>query len=403
MNLIIFITLALVLVVLAVGFILHTLLKVDANKNYNLEKEREADNVAHLKKQLNDLINKLNAGEITETEFEQYKLDAERRLLHNIKPSVKQDQGSPIALIIIICTALPVLSLLLYIGLGTPIALDAEAKKAQQITHKQPRTIEQAFAELKERLQKDPQDIEAKFALGRLYYANNQFTDALKVFKELFNEQPDRPDILIAYAEALARTQNNFFRGEPLKLIKRTLQLDPQHKKANWLLGVAAFQENNTSEAISIWQKQLARSDNSDREKQMLEQMIAQAGGQVDNKSAFNDDSAHLTITASISEKLKGKYKGSDSVFIYAKAASGPAMPLAIHRTTADKLPLTLTLTDADAMTPQMKLSMFAEVVAIARISKSGDAITQSGDLQGQSEALSNNQSISIEINTIIP
>ena len=77
-----------------------------------------------------------------------------------------------------------------------------------------------------------------------------------------------------------------------------------------------------------------------------------------------------------------------DTLFIFARAASGPRMPLAIVRRTAGELPVRFTLDDSTAMTPEMRLSKFSEVVVGARISKSGNAMPQSGDLVGASAAI---------------
>lgn len=405
MNLVFFLAIAIALIGLSIAVILRVLIKKDDAVDNALEQQREAENIRNLKKQLAELNDRLTSEAITQTEYDSYKLQAERRLLDNLAVSTTQSTDTPLATIIGICIGLPVVAVLFYIALGTPEALNKKKLVAVNSQTQTEQTVESVLAEINERLRIDPNDVEAQFALGQVYYANQQFTLARDTFKQVFEQQPDRPAALIAYAEALARTQNNFFKGVPLELINRTLQLNPKHKKANWLLGIAAFQENNTEKAIAIWQEQLARNDNSSQERAMLERMIGQAGGEQPKvKNKKDTEPPHLAVSASISDKLKGQYKPEDTVFIYVKAAAGPPLPLAIYRTTADKLPLSLTLTDADAMSPQMKLSMFDKVVAYARISKSGEAITQSGDLLGQSGVLtSSDQTISIEIDTVIP
>jgi len=102
---------------------------------------------------------------------------------------------------------------------------------------------------------------------------------------------------------------------------------------------------------------------------------------------------------------LLSKVKPTDTLFIYAKAASGPAMPLAVVKKMATDLPITVTLDDSSAMTPAMKLSKFEQVSVIARISSSGSAMPQSGDLQGQLTPVNvaTQQNVEIQINQIVP
>ncbi len=96
----------------------------------------------------------------------------------------------------------------------------------------------------------------------------------------------------------------------------------------------------------------------------------------------------HLTVNVALDPKLKDKLDPDATLFVYARAASGPPMPLAIQRIKASQLPLTVTLDDSMGMLPTMKLSMFPQVVVGARISKSGNAMAQSGDLQHLSAPL---------------
>ena len=108
--------------------------------------------------------------------------------------------------------------------------------------------------------------------------------------------------------------------------------------------------------------------------------------------------------TVKISAALKSKASPDDTVFIFARAASGPRMPLAILRKQVKDLPITFELNDSMAMNPAMKLSNFPEVVVGARISKSGNAMPQSGDLEGKSPVVSvGTTEIPIEIDQTVP
>ena len=86
-----------------------------------------------------------------------------------------------------------------------------------------------------------------------------------------------------------------------------------------------------------------------------------------------------------MSPELKSKVAPDDTVFIFARAAQGPRMPLAILKRKASELPITFALDDSTAMADELKLSKFELFIVGARVSRSGNAIPQSGDLIGQS------------------
>jgi cytochrome c-type biogenesis protein CcmH len=101
---------------------------------------------------------------------------------------------------------------------------------------------------------------------------------------------------------------------------------------------------------------------------------------------------------------LKEKAAPDDTVFIFARAAQGPRMPLAVLRKQVRDLPATFQLDDSMAMNPALKLSSVAQVVVTARVSRSGGAMPQSGDLQGESPPVAPGaKAVSITIDQVVP
>lgn len=244
------------------------------------------------------------------------------------------------------------------------------------------------------KLKADPQNAEGWAMLARTYSALKRFEEALPAYRQAIAQRPEDAQLYADYADALAVTQGRTLQGEPAKLIDKALSLDPNNFKALSLSGTIAYDKQDFKTAASLWERavQHAPADNPDIARQMQSALDdarqraglpAQQAPQKDASAAANGGAVSGTV--SLSQALAGKVSPDDTVFIFAKAAQGPKMPLAIVRKQVKDLPYRFELTDAMAMAPQFKLSGFAEVVVGARVSRSGDAMPQPGDWSGQS------------------
>jgi cytochrome c-type biogenesis protein CcmH len=215
--------------------------------------------------------------------------------------------------------------------------------------------------------------------------------------------------------------------GQPTILLTAALELDPNYQQALWLAGFAAAQKQDYLAAIDYWQRFLKQLPANEVEaRQALEKQIADARQLAQTQDEEASPSTTTTPTATISSSsnpaaattatqlkvevrldptLQAKVKPTDTVFIYARANQGPPMPLAIVKKSASELPTQVTLDDSMAMVPAMKLSNFQEITVLARISSSGLATPQPGDLQGQVSQvnLAKPDKIEIVINEIVP
>jgi cytochrome c-type biogenesis protein CcmH len=274
--------------------------------------------------------------------------------------------------------------------------------------------FETLVGRLAARLKDNPEDAEGWMMLGRSYAVMGRFGDSSEAYANAVARVPNDAQLLADYADSLAMSQGRTLQGEPEKLLERALAVDPNNVKALVLAGTAAFDRNDRAGAIRYWERALSilpgESDMAQRVRASIAeaggsagktqvarpaqaQGIAEAGGSVGKmqvaRPAQAQGSASISGVVKLDPKLAGKVAPDDTVFIFARAAEGPRMPLAILRKQGRDLPVQFTLDDSMAMAPQMKLSAFPRVVVGARVSKTANATASPGDLQGLSAPVS--------------
>jgi cytochrome c-type biogenesis protein CcmH len=215
--------------------------------------------------------------------------------------------------------------------------------------------------------------------------------------------------------------QGQSLAGPPTKLIEKALALDPNLPKALALAGSAAMERGDYAAAVRHWEHLLKGLSADSEDAKMImggleqaRQFLAQSKGGKGMMSAQPEPVPQPVQSAStgkerisglvnISAAMKSKASPTDTVFVLARAAQGPKMPLAILRKQVQDLPIQFALDDSTAMAPQMKISNFDEVVIVVRVSKSGNAMPQPGDLQGMSSPVKPGSSgLKINIDTVV-
>lgn len=344
---------------------------------------------------LNALDELLASGTITEAEYTQKRQQVGNDLLNEIAgdehPSVDPTPAAgQRSLVAFILFTLPAASIALYGWLGTSEALEEHpaVSVSNDIEHADAGSISEMVEALAARLNENPDDAEGWLMLARSYMAMERYGEAAHAYSEARTLVGDEPVLLVDFAEAVTLANNNQMEGLPTQLIERALAVEPTHQKGIWLAGFAAMQRNESDRAVEIWNQLLEQLAPDSREAEAVTNMIAQVGGETSapapsTASTASSGVASLAVTIVLDPALAGKVTGHETLFIFARAVNGPPMPLAIQRRSASELPLTITLDDSMSMLPAMKLSGFPVVTVGARISKSGDAIGQSGDLQG--------------------
>lgn len=247
---------------------------------------------------------------------------------------------------------------------------------------------------LAERLKDDPKNTEGWAMLARSYTVIGRHADALKAYERAVALRRDDADLLADYADALALKNKRQLAGEPMKWVERALKADPRNLKALALAGTHAYERKDYKGAVKYWQ-QLTDYGTPDNE---LVQQIAPGLAQAREHAGLTATAAtppaaalatSISGTVTLAPALARQVNPDDTVFIFARDAQGSRMPLAILRKQVRDLPYRFTLDDSLAMSPAARLSGAKQVIVEARVSKSGEARAQPGDLGGQTGPVS--------------
>ena len=389
---------------------------------------RAASNLGILKDQLAELETDVGAGTLSDTQYREAKAELERRVLEEAKSepseiSAPTPRGVGTALVLVI--AIPLVAGLLYWQFGTPAAFSPETQQvaAQAGAEHQftPDEIEKMIVRAEEKLKLNPDDAQGWSVLARTYSTMQRFPEAARAYGELVRLTPDDADALADYADALAMTQGRNLAGKPMELVQRALKADPNHWKALALAGSEAMNRKDYKAALGYWERLATVVPSGSEMAQAVASNIAEArelGGikappapvakaatpAPPAGAASAAGAATVGGTVTLSPALAAKVKPDDAVFIFARPAEGARMPLAIIRKQVKDLPATFSLDDSMAMAPNMKLSNFPDVVVGARVSKTGSAMPQPGDLEGLSTPVTTGSAnVAIVIDKVVP
>ncbi|MEI6549550.1 MAG: c-type cytochrome biogenesis protein CcmI [Betaproteobacteria bacterium] len=343
--------------------------------------------------QILDLDREHDSGHISDQEWQQSRDELSLRLLEDTSavddPAAKAEKPA-IWTAVVLAVALPLGSMGLYMWVGQPEALNPMAAKTPDQVD--PKDLAKMAQTLAEKLQAKPDNLQGWVMLGRTYRALENFDAALKAYDSALKLSAD-DDLKLERIEIIAMQRQGQFEGEPWNVIREVLQRDPQHFGALLTAGSASYAEGKFADALRYWEQARKPLDANNPDLEGLENAIAAVRdrlGMPPAKSSLTASSTsvatsglNVTGQVNLSASLKSKASPNDVVFIYATPANGDRMPLAIFKTTVSQLPLNFTLDDSSAMTPDRKLSAAGEVMVKVRVSKSGNAMPQSGDLSG--------------------
>lgn len=428
---ILFVSIAAAMVVAALLWVLVPLLRPSRGTGV----EREASNVSLLRDQLSELETDLANGTLQREQYEQARRELEARALEESKalsaagPAATSHAGAYTAAIL--GGVLPIAAAVLYFVLGNyqaiaPGAANAGAAAGNAQHDLSPEKVNQMAATLAAKLEKEPDNAQGWLTLAHTYYSMRRFQEAVAAYERVVKLVPDDADVLADYADA-AGAANQSLAGKPAELVQRALAVNPKQWKALALAGTIAFDKKDYKQAVAYWEQlsdvlppdsEIARAiEGSIAEARSLGNLPAPAAGAkasappkaamaapAKGTAAAAIDGAAISGEVSLSPALAKAANPDDAVFVLARAAQGSKMPLAILRKQVKDLPFKFALDDSMAMSPEMKLSNFAEIVVVARVSKTGNAMPAAGDLEGTSQpATFGSQGIKVVIDSKRP
>ena len=393
------------MVLLAFAFILPSLLR---SKTYTENFSKEL-NISIARQRLVELERELAQGSISQEQFEAAAADFKKELLTDLQSDqdgplhTKKKSKLPLAVILL---GTPLLAVILYLQIGSVDLV--KGVPSQQATQEQVPDIDEMVAKLEKRLQTEPGDVQGWIMLARSYSYLQRMEDAVKASATAYELAPDDVEVLVNYAAMLAQGNGGQLTGKPAEYIEVALKKDPRNPRSLFLWGHVKFQLREYRQAIQHWELLGRMLDPSSREYGQVFQAITLAKkelGEEPTPAAQPTSEKAIRVSVTLHEDLKSQASPDDALFVYARALNGPRMPLAVVKRTVADLPFELTLDDSMAMTPAMVMSKFSQVTVEARISKTGNALPQQGDLSGIVTPVSPGSSatINLSIDKIVP
>ena len=338
---------------------------------------RRQMNAAIYREELDKLELERAAGSINDADYEIAHAEMRQRLFQDTNEEDDRSvMGSSKMTVIGLCIFITVLSAGFYFFLGDA-TLIAEKNTQQPMTQD---GVEKMVAQFAAKMEQDPTNLQGWVMLARSYRILGRNVEAAKAYERAGNFIDSDPQLLADYADVLASNANGSFTGKPLKLINQALKLDPNNLMALWLSGTASYAAGNYKAALQTWEKLAQQLPPGTEDARSIEASIADARAKGGLSSKASVNTKGISGKIEIAADIKSKVRSSDIVMVIARKP-GERMPVAVLRTSVSEFPMSFLLTDALAMNPSSPLSQLSEASIEVRISKTGMAMPESGDL----------------------
>jgi cytochrome c-type biogenesis protein CcmH len=391
--------LVVVMSAVAALFVLWPLFRLPVTRRLAAQPVRQDVTQAQLyEEHLADLDKALLVGDIDKEQYQALKLELQRTLMQDSEglAPVKGRSGGQLLLILVACL-LPVLALVFYKQWGALPdwkiydMLQAEEANPPENNEAFVQSTKNLLIEVRARLKQQPDNHQMRFLLAERSMAIQDYDEAIAAYRHLLTVEPNSPSVAIKLAQALFVREGNKVTDEVAEYAEIAVQGAPFMYGALEMAGMVAFHREDYKKAVQYWQRAKGQLDPASRAAQALDGAIyraaqaAVARGDAADAPPPSEPATAVADGVEVSVSLASgvSVAPTDAVFVYARAFNGAKMPLAIQRMTVADLPKTLRLDKTMAMAPGMDISTAPELELVARISKSGSAISQPGDWQG--------------------
>ena len=388
--------------ILMVATGLFLLLPALVGKKTSLVDDNREQNIRIAQERMSELKNELEAGTLSQDTYQQTLAELEKSLLIDVADAAGMKKSLSVSsgkmMIVILLIIVPLLSFGLYKQLGSPQHLEVAGPGKHPVAQtgssdsKKVPSMEEMIASLIEKTTENPNDPNAWYMLGRLYAATDQFADSVNAYEKLVVVSERQPTALVVLADSLSMTQGGKLEGRPLNLVMEAIEKDPTHPTALWMAGQAAADQQKYVAAIEYWQRAAQGLKDDEEMQQQLRSMIEEAAvlakqaGMEIKQSSLPESLPPVTVSieVTVDPSLLSQIKENDVLFIFAREVSGPPMPLAAIKRQARELPVSIVLDDSSLLRAGTSLSQFSQLKLAARVSHSGQPVSQSGDLESE-------------------
>jgi len=359
----------------------------------------------------------LKTGFITREEYSRLKAELELNLLHDIPVAeagegrVSDDKGKLVPLVLLAFIPLSVIAIYSVTEHEVPVVnwLQTQSQVVPLVDRalqglplaENNNEIEVSFGDfirgLQVSLQKDTGNHNGWYLLGRSYLRVKLPEHALMAMERALQLSPSNEEYQLGLVQALLAGHDGVFDQRSRSILNGILKRDPDNVPALMTFATASFGAGDYGAAVSVWEKLLVMGNGEGKGADVLRRRISMAKEQMGIASAVThtppeagiggespQDPVFVDVTVNIAAGLKSGLKPDDTLFVYARAVSGPPMPLAVVKYGVGNWPVTVQLSDKNAIMEKMALSKFERVTFHATISHSGNATPQTGDFLGK-------------------
>lgn len=392
---------AAVLIVLALAFVVAPLFLHRSGRRAEMDLRNQ--NLLAYRSRMAELDREFEAGALDEESYQQLREELAGSMLDDVPDAERgvidspdRARGGKSAIVIAIASlaVIPAAAVYLYGQWGAMDDVEQFRAMQEMMAADGDRLgqMQELTAQLRERLEDNPENTEGWAMLGRSYMRIEQYEDAAWAFERLAESiEDDQNGKAVAWglsAQAAFFLSEGALNPEVSNAIEKARSLNPDEVNSLGLLGIHAFSQQNFEEAIRYWERIVSVAPNHPQIasiRQGIEQAYQRLGREMPQEQPSEVSGAGVTVRVEIDEAFQGEIPDDTTLFVLARRANvqgGP--PLAVARLSAGQLPMEIRLDDRFNMSANAKLSEADEVRLQARLSRSGNARPQAGDWQGE-------------------